>query len=122
MFFEVIAGLNLLLHFLGVMLAIIYWRRCPTACALLFIASVLSMLASVNVYTLPFVWEGGHGGQIAALAAIFVRWIAHGLMLVAIFAGRKEPPLKESRTPRPLPDDDDWPPSISKPSTDIQGR
>ena len=115
-----IPGLFLLLHLVGLILALAYRRRCPAACALLFVASIVSITGSFARISLvlgiarpdPFILGGGLS---------VLNWIAYGLMLLAIFAGRNEP-----KRPPPLPPDDDWTPprapAAAKESTGIQQR
>ena len=124
-------GMYGLLYLAGLTVALVYWRRCPKACAWLFTASLLGLLANLTRVGLQLhfvnrddivVRENIVPFTKAMYLTSIVQWIAHGLLLLAVFAGRNEPPFKE-RSPRPLSDDDgDWPPSISKPSTDVKGR
>jgi hypothetical protein len=120
--------LFILLHAVGLVLSLAYWRRCPAACSLLFTACILNLL--------------GTGGRLAATLLLqqgmlftreliwglaFLNWLGGGLMLMAIFAGRNEPTRLPPRSPRWPPDDDKpdvappTPPmASSKDSTGIQ--
>ena len=120
----VIPGLYGLLHLAGFILALVYWRRCPKACSLLFMAALLNLLATLTLFYFLAVPDNRQAFFVPGIVfASILQWIAYGLLLMAIFAGRNDLPPKDSRPSRPIPDDDDdWPPSIAKPSTDIQGR
>jgi hypothetical protein len=120
--FLLIPGLYVLLHLTGLILALVYWRRCPKPCALLLAASLLSLLGSLTRVGLLLVGAGDNFPFFRTPAASILQWIAYGLMLVAIFAGRNEP---RRLPPRPLQDDDDWepkPPTSTRDTTGIQKR
>ena len=121
-FFVLIPSLFVLLSLAGMTIALMYRRSCPTACRLLFTASLLHLFATLIQLDLMFNLAGPDG-FLVSFAARILQWIAYGLLLMAIFADRPEPPRQETLPSKPLPeDDDDWPPSIAKPSTGIQGR
>jgi hypothetical protein len=117
--FSILFGL---LYFAGIVLALVYWRRCPAICSLVFAASLLHLISSWIQFVgdpagiphmLPIVGSVSTAG--------IIEWVAYGLMLVAVFTGRNE-----LARPRPIPVDDDWTPPKSlgtKPeSTGIQQR
>ena len=117
--------LFVLLHFVGLILALVYWQRCPAACSLLFTGSILNLIGSIGRIGLPFVVAPGglpfFGTVMSGLT--FLNWLGYGLLLMAIFAGRNEPTHLPARSPRPLPDDDDEfgvPPGSTTDRTGIQ--
>ena len=116
-------GLFLLLQLAGLLLALGYWRRCPSACGLLFTAALLSMLSTLGGVGLQFAHPDGNLPFIGFIPMLSIlNWVAFALMLMAIFAGRNEPahPALQS-----LPPDDDWGapaklPASTKDTTGIQ--
>lgn len=105
--FLVMPLLFVLLHLAALVLSLVYWRRCPAACSLLFPAAIMSLIGSVGRIGLPFILPPGEaffGNILTGLTVL--NWLGYGLMLMAIFAGRNEP-TRPPRAPRSLPDDDD---------------
>lgn len=99
-------GLFLLLQLAGLVLALAFWSRCPSACALLFLGSLLSMLANVGRVGLMLVHPDGNLPFLGFIPMISIlNWVAYALMLLAIFAGRNEPTRPSLQN---LPPDDDW--------------
>jgi hypothetical protein len=116
-----IHGMYGLLHITGLFLALMFWRRCPKACALLFTASILNILVTAARVGLQFFWVDmvffGYAMAITSIA----QWIAYGLLLVAVFAGRNDERPREARPTRPWPDDDDWRTPTPKSPADSTG-
>jgi hypothetical protein len=119
----IIPGVYALLHLAGLMLALVYWRRCPKACTLLFTASSLGLL-TMTLLALFFGKEEREKflGPAMGIASVS-QWISHGILLVAVFAGRNDERPRQARPPRPFSDhdDDDWRPPKPKPPADSTG-
>jgi hypothetical protein len=119
----IVPALFALLHATGLILAVVYWRRCPSACALLLGASLLNLIVSASRIALQI----GRGDfpffGVAFTGLSILSWIAYGLMLMAVFAGRNEPTRLPPRIRRPDPEDDDWAPPAKAPAptTDSTG-
>ncbi len=111
-----VPALFALLHVTGLLLAVVYWRRCPSACALLLGASLLNLIASISRIAMICI---GEVPFFAFTGLSILSWLGYGLMLMAVFAGRTEP----ARLPRLDSEDDDWAPSrkASGPATDSTG-
>src|SRR5437660_295592 len=98
-----------LLYLAGIVLSLVYWRRCPAACSLVFAASLLHLTSAAIQFAgdqrgIPHVLPIGGGVSTAGI----IEWVAYGLMLVAVFTGRNE-----LARPRPVPVDDNWAPPKS---------
>jgi hypothetical protein len=93
-------------HLAGVILAIIFWRRCPTACALLLCASLLYLLVSVSYLVLNRFLAFNFPGWVHDGLGI-LDLIAYTLILVAVVANRDDPARLPPRRRRHEPDDDD---------------
>jgi hypothetical protein len=118
-----------LFYITALILAIVYWRRCSSACALVLTGSLLNLLIMVGRFVLPLAL----GGADPALfnVGFFVLNVlslgGHGLILGAVFAGRRDAYDEAARPRRPRADDgEDWDRPAPKPppadSTGIQER
>ena len=107
---------------LGLFLAIICWRRCPKACFLLAVSSLLNLLFTLVAFGLPFQELKDNQviqGEMRAGLGSIVAAIAHGLLFIAIFAGRND----HRRSNRPFGDEEDderLPPKLSANDTNIR--
>lgn len=125
----VIPGLYALLHLTALILALVYYRRCPSACGLVLVASSLNLTVTIARVAYQMVWPPRDGNfmMFGTIMAGFniVNWIAYGLMIVAVFVGRHPPTPTPYRPARPDPRDEDWdePPAALPPeSTGIQKK
>jgi uncharacterized protein with PQ loop repeat len=124
-----IPGLFMLMHLTALILALVYHRRCPAACRLVILASVLNLVATPGVFVGQMISVHGEGAIRMQLMIVFVfafiSWIAYGLLLVAVFAGRNQRAPQRSRHD-PLGEDDDWDRPVAAPKpravTGIQER
>jgi hypothetical protein len=100
-----VPGLFLLLHLAALILALVYYRRCPAACGLVITASIMNLAVTVARLLVQFFPEM----PMVRLFTVFamINWVAYGLMLVAVFVGRNQPAPTPFRDPR-QDDDDDW--------------
>jgi predicted permease len=91
----------LAVYLIGVILALVFWRRYPGPCALTLIAMVLAVAAVVilnclsvyldQVARADWGWEPVEVARVWSLIAIagsLVRAVAYGLLLAAVFVGR----------------------------------
>jgi len=97
----------LFVYLVGMALALVFWRRYPRPCALVLIAMGFLMLTSMGqaFVSLYFIqrgvgldWEPQRVGRllmINTLAGSFVRALAFGLLLAAVFVGRE--PRREAK-------------------------
>lgn len=124
--FYVMPLLFVLLHLAALILSLVYWRRCPSACALLLPASIMNLAAALGRICLPFLLQHAEAAFLNAfmLGLTALNWLGYALMLMAIFAGRNEPTRLPPRLSRPHEEDDDWhapaPKPPTPPSTGIQ--
>ena len=93
----------LLVWLVGIVLALVFWRRCPTAAllaviafALLFVVTLMDSYLSMTfllVYRHERGWSDAQYGTyfaIKSVVASVLRAVAFGLLLPAIFGWRKE--------------------------------
>jgi hypothetical protein len=108
-----LAGLTpvLLAYFIGMMLALVFWRRCPRCSLLVLLATVLLLATTLVQPFLVFYLTQGSGdfgwnveklglmlGAIG-ISANGIRAAAFGLILAAVFIGRKgEQPSRADTT------------------------
>jgi hypothetical protein len=93
---------TLLAYLVGMILPVVFWRRCPTASVLTLAAFGILLFTSVIQAFLPAYF--GHQGlppqqfltilSISGIVGGVLRAVATGLILIAIFAGRKAPPVR----------------------------
>ncbi len=106
-----VPGLFVLLHLTALILALVYYRRCPAACGLVILASTLGLVVTIGRVSFQLLLIHGDGNpqmfSLAMLGFNIGSWFAYGLLIVAVFAGRNQPPAQRSRLD-PLDDDDDW--------------
>ena len=93
----------LIVYVLGIVLALIFWRRCPTSCVFTLIAMAILLLTTVaqtflNIYVVQLRasqgWTSAQVGTfftINALVGGVLRAAAMGLLLAAVFMGRPSP-------------------------------
>ena len=103
-----------LLYAAGFILALVYWRRCPSACRLVAAACAIHFVVTcTRVIFIMFWFQFANDREVfnyVILGLGFMNLIANAILLLAAFAGRNEPtrpypPL----TPRSrYADDDDW--------------
>jgi hypothetical protein len=101
----------LLVYFVGLILALVFWRRCPTPSLLVVIASVLLLLVTVThicVYQYlvrsraELGWTQGTLGwalTIVSLTGSCLRAAGMGLLLTAVFLQRR---VRRSVGPEPV--------------------
>jgi len=105
-----------LAYLLGMVLAVVFWRRCPTPCLLTLLAATFLLLLSVGqpfVYRL-FVSRLGTDQGITVVGFVFnlLRAVAYCAIFAAVFVGRSAgqqswPPSSMPPTGRPGPPPDD---------------
>lgn len=93
----------LLVYLVGMILALMFWRRCPGACAYALLgAGLLLFLAIgqtvVNMYLVSHQSEIGvsmsnFGALLSAIAVVcsLIRALAYALLFAAVFVGRRPP-------------------------------
>ncbi len=110
-------------------IALSFWRRCRTACALMLASTSVLLVAIAARAYLQFRLLNGDF-NLAAPAVVFtglslVQWIGHALMIAAVFANRGRQ-ANQPRWPKgPYAQDDDWddPPFEPRPgNTGIKNR
>ncbi len=121
-----VPGLHALLHMTALILALVYYRRCPGACPLVVAASLMNLAVTVGRVVVQTVWlpRDGDFATFGILMAGFslVNWAAYGLMIVAVFVGRNPPAPAPYRSARDDGmDDDDWSPPAAAPQKAPEG-
>jgi hypothetical protein len=120
----IVPGLFGLLHVTAVILALAYWRRYSSACALLLAGAILNLLVALARFALPAVLRPGNDAfsfTLAFSALSIVSLLGYGLMLMAVFAGRSAASLPPSR-PRAVPESDEqWEQPEPEPPPDSTG-
>ncbi|MFO0966813.1 MAG: hypothetical protein U0793_14670 [Gemmataceae bacterium] len=84
----------LLAYIAGMVLALSFWRRYPTACLLLLLGCLVKMVASLALvfYSLFFWFDKGEGPiEMVPLLITVIDAGAYGLLLSAVFVGRRAP-------------------------------
>ncbi len=114
-------GLSAVLSAAGFVLALVYWRRCPSACQWVALACAIHFVvtcARVVFLTISFqIVNDRETINFIFIGMGFLNLVAYAMLLLAAFAGRNQPtrpypPL----TPRSRYDDDwDPPPKKSPP-------
>jgi hypothetical protein len=91
----------LFMYLVGIVLALVFWRRYPRPCAFTLIAMALLLLAAigqtfVGTYLISrgigLSWAAGRLGRVLTanvLVGSLVRALAFGLLLAAVFVDRK---------------------------------
>ncbi len=88
----------LLAYLTGMVLALVFWRRCPTACLLVLVATGIHLIAQVGSFLSVYIVNLGTVHyrvelfQAIGLAVSVVHALAIGLLLAAVFVGRPTPP------------------------------
>jgi hypothetical protein len=91
----------LLVYLAAIFLALMFWRRCPTPCALTLGAGVLLLVVSLGQSFLNlYIYSPRDGATLAdratliavvGLAGGILRALGYGLLLAAVFHGRSSP-------------------------------
>jgi hypothetical protein len=102
-----------LAYVIAMLAAVIFWKRCPTACMLTFIGAGLLLALGIGQTLLQlffFQARAGVGGdpaqvrsmlQVIGLATNFLRALGVGLLVAAVFVGRTrdQQPWPEEQAP-----------------------
>jgi hypothetical protein len=112
-----------LLHLLALILAIVFFKRCPAASALVLGAVLMNGLATVGRVAFNyFLRDGAFPMQFFGIlnwAIAIVNFIGYGLLIIAAFVGRTTPtqPRRPTAPPADTDDDDDWEKPVSPPKS-----
>jgi hypothetical protein len=99
-----------LFHLTALVLAVVYWKRCPIVCALVLAGGLLNLLALGARIVLPMIWFQHFDDRVTfALVNLGIGLVnisGSALYLIAIFTGRsRSAPRRTHLLPR---EDDDW--------------
>ena len=116
-----VPGMFVLLHLTALVLALVFYRRCPSACGLVVISSMMSLSVTIARAAFQFLWLHNPENRMAFGLVMSgfagVSWIAYGLLIVAVFVGRTPPTPTPYRSAQTLDDDDDeWNPPAAAPA------
>jgi hypothetical protein len=104
--YAITAFLYCLFHLVALLLSVVYWKRCPKACALVLVGAVLNLLVSGVRFTLPVIFQlfqEHMGFGLFNLGISCVNLFGSSLYLTAIFTGRRP-----DRSRLDADDDDDY--------------
>src|SRR5438132_5007540 len=89
----VVPSLFALLYLTALILALVYYRRCPAACSLVVSASILNL--AITVMRVAYQTMGLRDGDFRTFSIVMTglavgNWVAYGLMIIAVFVGRHQ--------------------------------
>jgi hypothetical protein len=111
LWFWLAPALFALLYLTTLVLALVFYRRCPAACGVVMTASLISLTATVARAIFQLTFSPIDLPRMTYVLVLFafsmVNWLGHGLMIVAVFVGRN-PPDRFRAMRRFADEDEDW--------------